>query len=254
MKQLSMSKKRKLLSALKRYRKKFLVTKYAELDESATRIMINSFLTDVLGFTSLDEIKTEYMIRGTYADYIVQMKGKRYFIVEVKAMGLELSPKHLRQAVNYAANEGIEWALLTNARCFDFYRIHFTKPIDSQMVFSIDLGDENQLKIATDSLQCITKALLPHKGLDFLWHKYSALEPTNVGRLLFAKPILNYLRRQLKRSYKTKFSVDEIKSAVTRVIEEKVETAKAHKVRKNRKQRMPKKELVVDVQLQKEPS
>lgn len=235
MKELTASKKRQLLSALKRYRKKYLVGKYSELDESATRLMINSFLTDVLGFATLDEVKTEYMIRGTYADYIVQLKGKRYFIVEVKSTGLDLLPKHLRQAVNYAANEGIDWALLTNARRFEFYRILFTKPINSCQIFSVDLADEGQLRVAADSLQYLTRPLLTHKGLENLWHKYSALEPTNLSKLFFSKPILNYIRKELRRSHKIQFDPEEIKNAITTVIEEEVTAAKPRVKHKHRK-------------------
>ena len=66
MKQLTTSKRRKLLSALKRYRKEYLISKFSDLDESGTRLMINSFLTNTLGFTCIEEVKTEYMIRGTY--------------------------------------------------------------------------------------------------------------------------------------------------------------------------------------------
>ena len=65
---LTKSKKSKLLGALKTYNKKFLRGKLVELDESGTRLMINSFLTDVLGFAAIEEVKTEYMIKGTYAD------------------------------------------------------------------------------------------------------------------------------------------------------------------------------------------
>ncbi len=36
--------------------------------------MINSFLTDILNYLSIEEVKTEYMIKGTYADYVVQLK------------------------------------------------------------------------------------------------------------------------------------------------------------------------------------
>jgi hypothetical protein len=170
------------------------------------------------------------------------MKGKRYFIVEVKSMGLDLSPKHLRQAVNYAANEGIEWALLTNARCFDFYKILFSKPIDSRKIFSIDLADKDQLKSAADQLQYLTKTLLPQRGLDSLWHKHSALDPSNVSKLFYSKPIVNFLRRQLRKAYRTKFSEDEIRSVITRVIEEQVEAGKTRRPRSRRRQRKGKSE------------
>src|ERR1043166_409601 len=109
---LTPAKQSKLLFALKAYKKKFLDRDLAELDESGTRLMINAFLTDVLGFEPIEEIKTEYMIKGTYADYVVQLKGTRHFLVEVKALSFNLSEAHLRQAINYGANEGIEWAVL----------------------------------------------------------------------------------------------------------------------------------------------
>src|SRR5436190_15526888 len=120
---LTKSKKTKLFGQLKSYNKQFLRSKREELDESGTRLMINSFLTDVLGYIAIEEVKTEYMIRGTYADYVIQTKGVRHFLVEVKSLSLALSDKHLRQAINYGANEGIEWAMLTNGKCFEFYKI-----------------------------------------------------------------------------------------------------------------------------------
>ncbi|HTL82582.1 MAG TPA: type I restriction enzyme HsdR N-terminal domain-containing protein, partial [Bacteroidia bacterium] len=122
---LTSAKLRNLTDALKAYHKQYLQKENLELDESGTRLMINSFLTDVLGYAPIEEVKTEYMIRGTYADYVLQLKGVRHFLVEVKAYGLDLSEKHLRQAINYGANEGIEWALLTNGRRFDFYKVIF---------------------------------------------------------------------------------------------------------------------------------
>lgn len=237
MKELTASKKRKLLSSIKMYRKKYLIGKNSELDESGTRLMINSLLTDVLGFKSIEEVKTEYMIRGTYADYVIQVGGKRCFIVEVKAMGLELSPKHLRQAVNYAANEGIEWALLTNGRRFDFYRIIFDKPIDSRKVFSVDLSDVNQFRVAVENLQYMTKQLILRKGLQNLWDKCSALEPSNISRLFYSKQIISFLKRQLRKTHKSKFTDDEITAVVTRVIEEKVESAKPQRKRRGKKSR-----------------
>ena len=95
------------LNELKNYRKKYLVEKYFKLDESATRLMINSFLTDVLGYAELDEIKTEYTIKSTYADYVIQLDKKQHIVVEVKAIQIDLSENHIRQALGYAANEGI---------------------------------------------------------------------------------------------------------------------------------------------------
>ncbi|MBL0337319.1 MAG: hypothetical protein IPP73_18925 [Chitinophagaceae bacterium] len=92
---LTSSKKQKLISSLKDYRKKFLDGRIKELDESGTRLMINSFLTDVLGYKPIEEIRTEYMIKGTYADYVLQINKHRHFLVEVKACRLNYQKTHL---------------------------------------------------------------------------------------------------------------------------------------------------------------
>lgn len=102
---LTTTKKKKLLGNLKAFQKKYFIKKLGDLDESGTRLLINDLLCMCLGYVPLEEVKTEYMIRGTYADYMVQIKGNRHFLVEVKALSLSLSDKHLRQVLEYGANE-----------------------------------------------------------------------------------------------------------------------------------------------------
>jgi hypothetical protein len=122
---LSNQKLLKFTQSIKDYKKKFLDKPLGELDESGTRLLINHFLTEILGYETLSEVKTEYMIKGTYADYVVQIGGKRHFLVEVKALSLNLSANHLRQSINYGANEGIDFVLLTNGRVFELYKVLF---------------------------------------------------------------------------------------------------------------------------------
>jgi hypothetical protein len=104
----------------------------------------------------------------------------------------------------------------------------------------VDLSDETKFRIAVDNLQYITRILLPQKGLDRLWHKYSALEPTNVSRLLFSKPIINYIRKELRRSYKIRFDASEIKDVLRRIIEEEITPVDPLRTRKPRRRRSQK--------------
>jgi hypothetical protein len=240
---LTTSKKTKLLAAVKAYSKKYLHSKMKELDESGTRLMINSFLTEVLGFTPIEEVKTEYMIRGTYADYVIQTKSVRQFLVEVKALSFALSDKHLRQAINYGANEGIEWALLTNGKCFEFYKILFNKPIESRKIFSFDLSDSSQLKDSIEVLQYLHKDAITNKGLTLLWNKTCALDPLNVAGLLFAPPITNFIKRTLKNKFQSKFSDDEIQASINRIIHEPIslENVKPARARKTKKKNLKEK-------------
>lgn len=226
---LSTSKKSKLYAALKAYTKNF-IGKYSELDESGTRLMINSFLTDVLGYKPIEEIKTEYMIKHTYADYVIQLRNTRHFLVEVKALSIPLSESHLRQAVNYGANEGIEWALLTNGSQFDFYRILFGKPIDSELVFSIDFNDSEQLKEGVELLQYLHKDEIS-TGLALLWRKHSALDPCTVAGYFYDPKIIRRLRLALSKKFNHKFDDEEIIQAIGRVICEPMEQEDVKKLR-----------------------
>lgn len=234
---LTTSKKAKLLASLKGYCRQYLHSKLTELDESGTRLMINSFLTDVLGYLPLEEVKTEYMIRGTYADYVIQTKGVRHFLVEVKALSLALSDKHLRQAVNYGANEGIEWALLTNGKSFELYRILFNKPIEARRIFSIDLAMGGNLKEYAELFQFLHKDSVANKGLSLLWNKNCALDPLHVAGLLYAPTVIQFIKRTLKTKYQSKFSDEDILQSLNRVIQERInsEMVKPMKVKKERK-------------------
>ncbi len=234
---LTKSKQRQLFGSLKEYHRQYLKKTNPDLDESGTRLMINSFLTDVLGFAPIEEVKTEYMIRGTYADYVIKLKGVQHFLVEVKALGIELSEKHLRQAINYGANEGIEWVLLSNGRQFDFYRILFEKPIRERKVFSIDLRDSSKLRASVGTIQYLHKLSVAYKGLDLLWAKCVALDPTTVAGLLQNKPVVNFIKRALKKKYKHSFSDDEVIGSINKVICEPIllDNVKQMKVRKRKR-------------------
>jgi hypothetical protein len=229
---LTSAKKSKLLASLKSYKKKFLDLKLSELDESGTRLMINHFLADVLGFQPIEEIKTEYMIKGTYADYVVQIGGMRHFLVEVKALSFDLSEKHLRQTINYGANEGIEWALLTNGRNFDFYRIIFDKPIDARKIFSIDLSDTSVVKTSAEQLQYLHRDAIVKKSLKLLWNKCEALHPENVAGIIYSKEVINVIRRLIKGKYGEKCVESDILKSLHRIVCEKFdpETIKPFRV------------------------
>lgn len=228
-------KKEKLVAALKSYQKTYLQS-HTDLDESGTRIMINAFLTEVLGYTALHEVKTEYMIRGTYADYMVQTNGVRHFLVEVKALSIDLSEKHLRQAINYGANEGVEWALLTNGRQFEFYKIIFSKPIESKLIFSVDLSNPD-FKAQAEQLQFLHKDSVLKEGLDVLWNNNQALDVITVAGILLSEPVTSIVRNHLKKEFGVKFELKEIESAIRTVVTSSIniESVKVPKIKKKKR-------------------
>lgn len=244
-------KQQKLLSSLKTYRKEFLDGSIKELDESGTRIMINRFLSDVLGYKQLEEIKTEYMIKGTYADYVIQINKTRHFLVEVKALSFQLSEKHLRQTVNYGANEGIEYALLTNGRNFEFYKIIFAQPISSHLIFSLDLSDAAGLKNAASLLQHLHRESVVKNSFMPLWNKCEATDPYNIAGIICSATVLKCIKKLIKDQYKEKCEDETVLAAVHKIIADKMDPALI-KPMKTARVRAKKEKKVAEEQVQAE--
>jgi hypothetical protein len=215
-----------LKEKLKEYKRKYLRKEFSTLDESATRIMTNYFLTQILGYQELVEIKTEYLIRSEYADYVIQLQRKKYFVVEVKSIEIDINDKHLRQSLSYAANEGIDWILLLNGREIQLYRVNFGKPISTTLIYKLDLMDANCLQTAPPLLWYLTKAAVERNELEGFWKKTNALNPNNVAKLLFSEEIVRRLRNDLKEQTGIYFQIEDVADSLSQIIREKIDFPK----------------------------
>lgn len=211
---------------LKDYKKRYLRKEYSKLDESATRIMVNTFLTEILGYKELEEIKTEYRIRTEYADYVVQLKRKKHFVVEVKSIDIDISDKHLRQSLSYAANEGIDWILLLNGREIQLYRVNFGKPISTTHIFKLDLTKSEDLKKAPELIWYLTKKGVERGDLEYFWKRTDALNPENLAKHIYSEDIVKKLRISLKHQTGIYFQVDDIAASLYRIISDPVDFPK----------------------------
>jgi hypothetical protein len=211
---------------LKDYKRKYLRKEFSSLDESATRIMTNNFLTELLGYLELVEIKTEYRIRSEYADYVIQLKRKKHFVVEVKSIDLDLNEKHLRQSLSYAANEGIDWILLLNGREIQLYRVNFGKPITTTLIYKIDLMDKDDFKKAPELLWHLTKKAVERGELETFWKRTNALNPTNLAKLVYSEEIVKRLRNDLKEQTGIYFQVEDVAESLRQIIANQVEFPK----------------------------
>jgi len=204
---------------LREYRKKYLTKKQnLGLDESATRLMVNYFLTDVLGYVELDDIKTEYSIRGEYADYVVQLARKKHFVIEVKSIQLDLNDRHLRQSLSYAANEGIDWIILFNGKQIQLYRVIFAKPISHHKVCEFDLADLTQLRTASAHLVHLIKPSVQKGELDTYWKRFNALTPDSLVKTIYTSDVINAIRLKVKKVSGINFGNDEVLDAVHQLI------------------------------------
>ncbi len=124
---------------LKKYQSILKAAKQRDISEGDTVTIITDILADVLGYDKYKEVSSEHAIRGTYVDLAVTVDEKRRFLIEAKAINVELKDAHVKQAIDYAANEGINWVVLSNGAVWRLYCLKFGKPIDKVLVFEIDI-------------------------------------------------------------------------------------------------------------------
>ncbi|HRI41676.1 MAG TPA: type I restriction enzyme HsdR N-terminal domain-containing protein [Bacteroidia bacterium] len=235
---LNKSKRTKLQKALRTHiRKHFNSKRSLALGEADTRQIIDDLLTSVLGYALIDEVVSEFAVKGLKADYLVQIKGKPLFLIEAKSFATDLKAKHLNQVSLYAAKNGMEWVLVSNGRHYDLHKVSMAKSLETRKVFSIDLSDPKKLDEAVEGLQYIHRIAAGVRGLDQLWRKTIALDAPNVAGLLYSATVLNYLKRTLKTKHKRKFSDAEVIIALDRVIEAPVNLDLVNPIRTKKSKR-----------------
>jgi predicted type IV restriction endonuclease len=208
---------------LKEYKRKYLRKEFTKLDESATRIMTNNFLCDILGYKELEEVKTEYRIRSEYADYVVQLKHKKHFVVEVKSIEIDLNDKHLRQSLSYAANEGIDWILLMNGREVQLYRVNFGKPITTTLIYKLNLMNSEDLKKAPGQIWYLTKYAVERGELEKFWKRSNALQMESLAKLLYSEETVRRLRNELRNDTGIYFQLEDVAHSLFELITKSVE-------------------------------
>jgi hypothetical protein len=130
----------RISAQLKKYQGILKAAQKRDISEADTVTIITDILADIFGYDKYKDVSSEHAIRGTYVDLIVTVDEKKRFLIEAKAINIGLKDGHVKQAVDYAANEGISWVVLSNGAVWRLYNIKFSKPIDKILVFEIDLS------------------------------------------------------------------------------------------------------------------
>jgi len=225
----------RLVAGIKKFQPIVNAAKTKDINESDTVVIITDMLSEIFGFDKYSEITSEYAIKKTYCDLAVKVDGKLRFILEAKAIGLELKDDYIKQAIDYGANSGVDWVILSNGCIWRVYKISFAKPIDKELVYEIDFQKINPKKQSDlDMLYCISKEGLGKSVLEEYHLQKQALSRFFIGQIILTDGVIDSIRRTLKKiSPDAKVSNDEIKSVLLNevlkrdVLEgEKVEEAK----------------------------
>lgn len=134
----------------------------------------------------------------------------------MKAVGITLRDNHVKQAVDYAANQGVEWVILTNGQHWKVFSVSFSKPISADLVLDLDiLSMSHSDEDAIEDLYLLSKEGVQRSGLDAYNDQLKVRNKFNLAALILSDPILHTIRRELKRiSPDVRISVEEIKAAL----------------------------------------
>lgn len=226
----------RLVAGIKRYQPVLSAAKARDVGEADTVTIIKDMLADVFGYDKYSDVTSEHAIRGTYCDLAIKAEGQLQTLIEVKAIGLELKDQHVKQAIDYAANQGVDWVLLTNGVVWRVYHLIFAKPIDQELVLEIDfcaLNTRSEDDIELLFLWC--KEGWQRSVLGEYHIQKQALSRFFVGAMLQTQPVLDVIRRELRRvSPDVRIDAEQIKEVlISEVIKREVmEGDKANEARK----------------------
>jgi hypothetical protein len=119
-----------------------LVKKFQALDqhkvksfnEAATKQGFIQPLYEALGwdFTNTDEVAPEDHTSNGRVDYAFKLHGVSQFYLEAKSFKEDLNdPRYIKQAISYAYNRGVTWAILTNFQHLRVFNAQKTEPFIS---------------------------------------------------------------------------------------------------------------------------
>ena len=194
---------KRLNDNIKKYQGIISQIKKKDANESDTVTVIIDILQDIFGYDKYQDITSEYSIRGTYCDLaILDDRRKPRILMEVKAVSVTLNDNHIKQALDYGANAGVNWVLLTNAESWQLYRIKFGKPIDKELVTEFNLINLNpKTEKEIEALFVISKDGQDKSIIEDFYANIQVKNKFIIGTLLNSDEIHSLIRKTMKKLF-----------------------------------------------------
>jgi hypothetical protein len=221
---------------LKRFQPIVQSAKQRDVNESDTVIIVTDMLSELFGYDKYSDITSEIAIRGTYCDLATKIDGHVQCLVEVKAAGMELKESHTKQAIDYAANQGVDWVVLTNGSQWKVYNVTFSKPVGQDLVLDLDILTLNAKRFEDiQSLFLLAKEGFIKSALGDFSAQKQALNRFYIAATLLTDHVLDVVRRELRHiSPDVKIDTEQIKYVLTQEVLKRdvIEGEKADEARK----------------------
>jgi predicted type IV restriction endonuclease len=192
--------KTRLQKEVRAFRKILVTAKDRDVNESDTVTIVTDMLERVFGFDKYSEVTSEVSIKGTFCDLAVKIDGNIEYLIEVKAIGLDLKENHLRQVTNYGANHGIPWVVLTNGVDWQLYKITFERPIGTEHLCSFDFTELNPRNAEDlDKLFLLCKSGMKKHAIEEFHNRVQSVNRYVIGAIVLSDKMIQGVRRELRR-------------------------------------------------------
>ena len=188
------------------------IQRQRDVSEADTVTVIKDILVEVFGYDKYAELTSEHQIKGTYCDLAIRLDGKVRYLIEVKSAGLDLKDHHVTQAINYGANQGIEWVILTNAIDWRVYRVVFGQPVFHEEVTSFDFTSINPSREEDlESLFIIAREGIATDAIADFHQRVLLLNRFTIAQVIKSEAVVSALRREMRKLFpELKVEVDQI--------------------------------------------
>lgn len=203
-------------STLRRFQKPLADLVSRDANEGDTRLLVTDFLCTALGYDRYADLTTEFQVRGEFADYGIRIDQQLVAFIEVKRAAQDLNPRHLRQVETYAVKEGLEWVFLTNGRVWQAYNVQAAtgQQVATTLTLEVDLlGDDGPSK-KVDALFHLHRSALKRATIGELWRQRAATAPSALAKVLQSAPVLDAIRKEVRRRSGFNPEVKDIESAI----------------------------------------
>lgn len=188
--------------ALRHFRKPLSDLVKRDANEGDTRLLVTDFLCEALGYDKFNELTTEFMVRGEFADYGIRIDKQLVAFVEVKRAAQKLNQRHLRQVETYAVKEGLAWCFLTNGQVWQAYHVSAAtgQRVETTLIFEVDLLDDEAPVKKTAKLFHLHRSALKRTTIEAVWQRRAATAPEALVPYLLSEEVVDALRKAIRKN------------------------------------------------------
>lgn len=174
--------------------------KARDINEADTVAIISDVLTSIFGYDKYTEVTREYAIKSTYCDLAIKLDDSLKFLIEVKAIGISLQDKHYQQALDYGANNGTEWIVLTNLVSWRVYRVRFEKPIRTDFVCEFNLLEiKSKNESDMDKIFILCKEGIKKNAIDEYTQHRLVVNKYSISAILQSEGVIDSIKKEIKK-------------------------------------------------------